>query len=164
MVVRAWATRSYLHLRRGTPGGPAKEANTRSVRRSKIVYCVCARWGDRMQALVRRPAAARQSATAQRTLPRAPLHPRDHAASGLLHLQDTAGNQAVQRLLRHPGGDQQVWNSTAGPRDRGHDVETAALSAAEVPAVVREVLGAPGRPLDAAVRGVMEFRLGQDFS
>src|SRR4051794_22968554 len=163
MVLPAWATRSYLHLRRGNPGRPAKEANTRSVRRSRIVYSVCARWGDRMQALVWRPAAARQSATAQRVLPQAPLQPSGYAPSGLLHLQHAVGNQAVQRLLRHRGGDQQVGNSAGGPRDRVHDVETAALTAAEVPAVGREGRGTPGRPLDAAVRGVMEFRLGQDF-
>jgi hypothetical protein len=37
-------------------------------------------------------------------------------------------------------------------------------AAPDVPPVVHEVLGAPGRPLDAAVRAFMEPRFGEDFA
>jgi hypothetical protein len=48
--------------------------------------------------------------------------------------------------------------------ESGQRVESAGLSPAEVPALVRDVLAAPGQPLDAAARGVLESRLGHDFS
>jgi Domain of unknown function (DUF4157) len=60
------------------------------------------------------------------------------------HLQRPLGNQAVQRLLRpDPGG-------------RG---QTGA-----VPAVVHEVVAAPGQPLEPAIRALMERRFGYDFA
>ncbi len=51
-----------------------------------------------------------------------------------------------------------------GAQDSSQQVESAGLSPAGVPALVREVLAAPGQPLEAAARSVMESRLGHDFS
>jgi len=51
-----------------------------------------------------------------------------------------------------------------GAQDFNQRVESEGLSPAQVPALVREVIAAPGQPLDTAARSVMESRLGHDFS
>ena len=60
----------------------------------------------------------------------------------LEHLQDLAGNQAVQRLLRQAAGE----------------------PATEVPSVVQRVVASPGRPLDQATRALVEPGFGHDFA
>jgi hypothetical protein len=81
------------------------------------------------------PAADGRAATA-----RQPAAPPGPAGSPLQHLQRTAGNWAVQRLLRDA-------------RHRDQPLEAA-------PPAVRAVLGAPGRPLDPAARAAMASRFG----
>jgi hypothetical protein len=54
--------------------------------------------------------------------------------------------------------------SPHGVPDSSQHVETAGLNPAEVPALVRDVLADPGRPLDVAARNLMESRLGHDFT
>src|SRR5205085_6003987 len=45
-----------------------------------------------------------------------------------------------------------------------HEVKRLVSAPQPAPPVVREVLRAPGRPLDAAERSLMEARFGHDFS
>jgi len=85
-----------------------------------------------------------------------------------LHPHHIIGNQAVHRML-HTGVNRYEAGPTdstphSGVQDSSQQVESAGLSPAEVPAVVREVLAAPGQALDTAARSVMESRLGCDFS
>ncbi|WP_158679363.1 DUF4157 domain-containing protein, partial [Streptomyces sp. Tu 6176] len=76
-------------------------------------------------------------------------------AVSLLHLQRTAGNAAVARML-----DQERHSHGPGC---GHG--TAADEAAPVQrSAVHEVLRTPGAPLEAGLRSEMEARLGADFS
>ncbi|MFC8715127.1 DUF4157 domain-containing protein [Streptomyces sp. NPDC057197] len=76
-------------------------------------------------------------------------------AASLLHLQRTAGNAAVARML-----DQERHSHGPGC---GHG--TAADEAAPVQrSAVHEVLRTPGAPLEPGLRSEMEARLGADFS
>jgi Domain of unknown function (DUF4157) len=61
--------------------------------------------------------------------------------TGLLHLQRTAGNAGVQRLV-------------GGQEGSEHEDE---------PSPVHQVVREPGEPLDAPTRTLMEDRLGHDF-
>ena len=107
---------------------------------------------------------------------------------GLLNPQRTAGNQAVTRLLRpsrfpvHPdfrataeeadadrSTGQVLGMPQPAPALRGQDHEPSHVrqehpGAIGLPPVVREVVIAPGHPLDPATRGYMEPRFGWDFS
>lgn len=83
----------------------------------------------------------------------APLRPAPSARrtvspqAGLRGLQTSAGNAAVVQLLRQAGH--------LGDEEPHAPVQRSA---------VHDVLRAPGRPLDDAVRTDMEARLGADFS
>ncbi|SDC88432.1 protein of unknown function [Streptomyces prasinopilosus] len=94
-----------------------------------------------------RPAAPHRSETAPR------------ADRGLLGLQGAAGNAAVVQMLRQSG---HAW-----ARDR-HEHGPGCHHGTEQPAVQRstahDVLRNPGQPMDGALRGEMEARLGADFS
>jgi len=108
-----------------------------------------------------------------------------HAAP---HLQQTIGNQAVQQLLQTNAAPPQIQPnlnvSTPGDRseqeaDRAADQMMRAEGPREpwqtapvrgdnpgetaVPSSVREAVSSPGRPLDAATRGWMASRFGEDF-
>jgi hypothetical protein len=65
---------------------------------------------------------------------------------------------------RHDGEAHRVASSDqdAG-RLQGKPVLGNETEAATAPRSVREVLSAPGRPLDAATRAIMEPRFGHDF-
>lgn len=69
--------------------------------------------------------------------------------STLRKLQRSRGNRFVQRLLKGAT----VQRSATGKEDR----------AGEVPLIVHEALGSPGRPLEGSTREVMESRFGEDF-
>ena len=85
---------------------------------------------------------ARQPAADRRAAPvRQPAAQAGPAGNPIQHLQRTAGNWAVQRLLQ-------------GARQPDQPVEGA-------PPAVRAVLRTPGQPLDPAARAAMEPRLGQ---
>jgi hypothetical protein len=66
------------------------------------------------------------------------------ARDGLLELQRTAGNRAVNQLLGHLGIGRNPGTGTVSP-------------------TVHEVLRSPGQSLDITTRGVMEHRFGHDF-
>ncbi|MDC4224075.1 MAG: DUF4157 domain-containing protein [Candidatus Manganitrophus sp.] len=104
------------------------------------------------------------------------------------HLQHTIGNQAVLRLLQTHAAPPQIqakMNVTTpgdrseqeadcaadqvmraeGPRER---LETAPVredhtGETTAPSSIREAVSSPGRPLDAATRGWMASRFGEDF-
>ncbi|GAA3165008.1 MULTISPECIES: DUF4157 domain-containing protein [Streptomyces] len=105
----------------------------------------------RPEAAKSRRAPAPRTAAGPVTAAGAPAHP-------LLALQHSAGNAAVVQLLRQagPAGAQEHRHGAGCGHDQG------------VPQVqrsrVHEVLRSSGRPLDEAVRGDMEARLGADFS
>ncbi|MCG3114423.1 MAG: DUF4157 domain-containing protein [Candidatus Manganitrophus sp. SA1] len=105
------------------------------------------------------------------------------------HLQHTIGNQAVQRLLQTNEAPPQIQLkrtvSTPGDRseqeaDRAADQVMRAESPPEpfqtapvredhtgettAPSSIREAISSPGRPLDAATRGWMASRFGEDFA
>jgi hypothetical protein len=79
---------------------------------------------------------------------------------GLSDLQAGAGNAAVVRMLRRAGH----FGAQGGNAQDGN----GGPPTSEVPRIqrssVHEVVGSPGRPLDAATRADMESRLGADFS
>lgn len=79
---------------------------------------------------------------------------------GLLGLQGTLGNAAVVQMLRRAG---LPW---APPEEHRHsaDCEHQAERPTVQRSAVHDVLRTSGRPLDEAVRGDMEARLGADFS
>jgi peptidoglycan hydrolase-like protein with peptidoglycan-binding domain len=104
----------------------------------------------------------------------------------LLKLQQTIGNQSVQRLV-HSQPVQGLRPSQGGLLQRkcacggtpGLDGEcaecrqkrlrrqlhpTSQPEAAAVPPIVHEVLRSPGQPLDTNTRACMELRFGHDFS
>ncbi|MFI6687493.1 DUF4157 domain-containing protein [Streptomyces sp. NPDC050485] len=86
--------------------------------------------------------------------------PGSGAPAALLALQSTAGNAAVVQMLRGAG---HVWAQEQHQHGAGCGHQQT-----EQPAVqrssVHDVLRAPGRPLDDAIRTDMEARLGADFS
>ncbi|MFB7594023.1 DUF4157 domain-containing protein [Streptomyces sp. NPDC056160] len=85
---------------------------------------------------------------------RAPA-PTSSQAASLLHLQRTAGNTAVARML-------DLERHSHGP-GCGHD--TAQDEATPVQrSTVHDVLRTPGTPLEPVLRAEMEARLGADFS
>lgn len=110
------------------------------------------------------------------------------ARHAIPHLQQTIGNQALQRLLQTNAALPQIQLkrtvSTPGNRseqeaDRVADRVMRAESPHEqlqrapvqeenprditVPPLVREAVSSPGQPLDAATRGWMASRFGEDF-
>jgi len=87
---------------------------------------------------------------------RAMISPRSLTSRDVLQLQRTIGNQAVQRLLGHPGPTDVKSHSRTKPS------ETAGQ--AEVPSIVNEVVRSPGQPLEPASRDFMESRFQHDFS
>lgn len=96
-----------------------------------------------------------------------------------LALRSRLGNFAMHAFLRgssrrisqpgdaleqeaHRVAEAVIGVSTPGPScSSGSSVQAASEAA---PPIVREVLAAPGQPLDAATRGFMESRFGHDFS
>ncbi|MFI6055599.1 aldo/keto reductase [Streptomyces violascens] len=88
----------------------------------------------------------------------------DGASSGLLALQNTAGNAAVLQMLRRSG---HAWTQDQHQHTAGCGVQRqSGPSARETVqrSAVPDVLRAPGRPLDDSTRTDMEARLGADFS
>lgn len=79
---------------------------------------------------------------------------------GLLGMHATVGNAAVVQMLRRAGHPRAQDQHTAGCGDQQNEEVTASVQRS----AVRDVLRAPGRPLDDAVRTDMENRLGADFS
>lgn len=104
------------------------------------------------------------------------------------HLQHTIGNQAIQRLLQTNAAPPQIQAKlnvstpadrseqeadraadqvmqTPGPRERLQTEPVRGDNPGETtaPSSVREAVSSPGRPLDAATRGWMASRFGEDF-
>ncbi len=82
---------------------------------------------------------------------------------------DLLQNGAAQACVQHTTLKPTTSTSPAtNPQPRGNKrlqrKALGAASASRVPAIVQEVLSTPGKPLDAQVRGLMEPRLGWDFS
>lgn len=103
--------------------------------------------------------------------------------ASILHLQRTAGNQAVRSLLdgstpgltvTAPGdaheheadrvADQVMHASESGAQLQTGQVQAGGSGEMAAPAVAHEVLQSPGQPLPASAREFMEPRFGHDFS
>jgi hypothetical protein len=105
----------------------------------------------------RRPAAASPSRGAD-------------VATSAFELQHAAGNRAVSGLVRSHGGTLLQRKCACGgtckncatDRLQRKRIDDAPLDT--VPAIVDDVLSAPGRTLDPAMRAFMEARFGHDFS
>ena len=88
------------------------------------------------------------------------------------------GSRPVPPLTAHPAQIQRCGGISCAPGTCPHsdDPQDAVVhrsvpsgqagagTAGEVPRAVQRVLGQPGSPMDAGIRGVMEQRLGHDFS
>ena len=71
-------------------------------------------------------------------------------------------DRIAARVSRMP--DPQGFVTTSPPRPRRTSIPHSGNAGVRVPDLVHEVLGSPGRPLDAASRGFMEHRFSRDFS
>ena len=108
----------------------------------------------------------------------------NHDAAAILHMQQTAGNRAVQSVLRNsargqPDASERQADRIAArivgiPGKRADFAGERAVARAEspvtqdagpmaLPPVVEEVIASPGQALDPATRGFMESSLGHDF-
>ncbi|MFE0174567.1 DUF4157 domain-containing protein [Streptomyces sp. NPDC059002] len=79
---------------------------------------------------------------------------------GLLALQRTAGNAAIVQLLAEADHSWAQEHHQHGAGCGHQQAEESPVQRSAVP----DVLRAPGRPLDGAVRADMEARLGADFT
>jgi hypothetical protein len=86
-------------------------------------------------------------------------------AAGILHLQRTIGNQAVQRMLQRevPGPPGPPFARSA-PEDARAATHLGAPPGASVPAVAVNIVRSPGVPLDLDTRASFEQSFGHDFS
>jgi Domain of unknown function (DUF4157) len=74
-------------------------------------------------------------------------------------------DQAAERINSSEGG-RLSWSLSRvgfGALQRAPAVAHGSASAAEVPAIVHQALGSPGKPLDPATRSLMEPRFGHSF-
>ena len=72
---------------------------------------------------------------------------------------ERAADSVADQVMREPGADSARGRAPAG---RGSSAPAAVAGAA--PALIEDVLRAPGQALDAVTRGFMEARFGYDFS